>query len=110
VALLKGEPTDADAGLNRGPGGRRLRAVDNGDDLFGDDDEDGGSRQRGRELGGEGDLDELDFEEAPADDDEHMNVDDKEDEEAKELEVGLNICVPALPVAQDRKFASFRNA
>lgn len=77
-----------------GPGGRRLRTVDNGGGggLFGDDDdEDGGGRgrKRSRELGAEGDLDELDFEEDFADDEEKVEA-DGEDEEAKEVEVRRN--------------------
>ena len=56
--------------------------------LFGDDDDEGDSKRRvKRELGAEGDLDELDFEETFADDEDKMEHDDKEDEEAKELEV-----------------------
>lgn len=74
-----------------GPGGRRLRTVDTGG-LFGDDDddEDGGSgrRRRGRELGAEGDLDELDFEEDFADDEEKVEA-DGDDEEAKDVEVRI---------------------
>lgn len=70
-----------------GPGGRKLKAVDSGSqDLFGDDDEEGGSGRKKREYGQEGDLDELDFEEEPQDDEEKMEP-DAEDEEAKELEV-----------------------
>ncbi|EIN10618.1 hypothetical protein PUNSTDRAFT_51226 [Punctularia strigosozonata HHB-11173 SS5] len=76
-----------------GPGGRKLRAVDREDPtLFGGDDEVDGDhwkRKRDKELGGEGDLDELDFEETFADDEEKMDADDKEDEEAKELEERL---------------------
>jgi len=57
--------------------------------LFGDDDEDEDSkyanRRRERELGGEGDADELDFEEDFADDDEKY-PEDNQDDEAKELE------------------------
>ncbi|KAH8105815.1 hypothetical protein BXZ70DRAFT_1004124 [Cristinia sonorae] len=74
-----------------GPGGRRLRTVDSGGGgLFGDDDdEDGGrARQRQRELGADGDLDELDFEEDFADDEEKVEA-DGEDEEAKEAEERL---------------------
>ena len=76
-------------GQSLGPGGRRLRTVDSGNaGLFGDDDEEGDSKRRvKRELGAEGDLDELDFEETFADDEDKMEHDDKEDEEAKELEV-----------------------
>ncbi|KAH9936959.1 hypothetical protein B0H21DRAFT_894160 [Amylocystis lapponica] len=77
-----------------GPGGRRLKTVDNGTaGLFGDDDDDdeGGGRKRKmeRQLGAEGDMDELDFEEGFADDEEKMEPDDQEDEEAKELEERL---------------------
>lgn len=70
------------AGPSLGPGGRRLRAVDSGGDLFGDDD----SMSVKKEDGAEGDLEELDFEEDFADDDEKMNINENEDEEAKELE------------------------
>lgn len=76
-----------------GPGGRRLKMVDNGGaGLFGDDDDDddeNGIRKRRvkRELGAEGDMDELDFEETFADDEEKMEPEDQEDEEAKEMEV-----------------------
>ncbi len=77
------------ASTSLGPGGRKLRTVDNGpSELFGDDDEDGGDSKRKtkRELGAEGDLDELDFEDTFADDEEKMDLDDKEDDETKELE------------------------
>lgn len=68
-------------------GGRKLKAVDSGMNLFGEDDEDeGAKRRKQREYGGEGDLDENAYEEDFADDEEQMNVDDN-DEEAKELEV-----------------------
>ena len=75
-----------------GPGGRRLKTVDNGmNGLFGDDDDDdegeGRKRRMKRELGAEGDFDEIDFEETFEDDEEKMEPDDREDEEAKELEV-----------------------
>ena len=78
-----------------GPGGRRLRTVDSGGGggLFGDDDDGDGEgggggrrRRRSRELGQEGDLDELDFEEDFADDEEKVEA-DGEDEDAKEAEV-----------------------
>ena len=76
------------AGQSYGPGGRRLKAVDSGADLFGDDDEDGvdTKRRKRREYGQEGDLDELDFEDDVQDDDDKMEP-DVDDEEAKELEV-----------------------
>ncbi|OJT03740.1 Transcription initiation factor IIF subunit alpha [Trametes pubescens] len=80
------------ASTSLGPGGRKLRTVDNGpSELFGDDDEDGGDSKRKtkRELGAEGDLDELDFEDTFADDEEKMDLDDKEDDETKELEERL---------------------
>lgn len=62
--------------------------------LFGDDDEEGvdSKRRVKRELGAEGFLDELDFEETFADDEDRMEHDDKEDEEAKELEVCSFFC------------------
>ncbi|KAG7096958.1 hypothetical protein E1B28_004355 [Marasmius oreades] len=76
-------------GTSLGPGGRRLRAVDSGGGLFGDDDEDGDvKKRREREYGGEGDLDENVFEEEFADDEEKMDVDEN-DQEAKELEERL---------------------
>lgn len=82
-----------EAGTSRATGGRQLRAVNSGvDELFGDDEDDedaAARRRRQREMGHEGDLDELDFEEGFADDEENMDVDEKEDEEAKELEVRL---------------------
>ncbi|KAI0081800.1 Rap30/74 interaction domain-containing protein [Panus rudis PR-1116 ss-1] len=74
-----------------GPGGRKLRAVDSGGDLFGDDDdEDSGERKRKlkKELGAEGDVDELDFEEDFADDEEKVEG-EAEDEDAKEAEERL---------------------
>ncbi|KAF5389049.1 hypothetical protein D9757_004890 [Collybiopsis confluens] len=74
-----------------GPGGRRLRAVDSGaDNLFGEDDEESGAtKRRVREFGGEGDMDEVAYEEDFADDEEKMDVDDSADQEAKELEERL---------------------
>ncbi|OCH94079.1 hypothetical protein OBBRIDRAFT_789608 [Obba rivulosa] len=76
-----------------GPGGRRLKTVDSGmSGLFGDDDDEEGidhKRRTKRELGAEGDLDELDFEEDFADDEEKMEPDEQDDEEAKELEERL---------------------
>jgi transcription initiation factor TFIIF subunit alpha len=87
-------------GQSAGPGGRQLRAVNKGS-LFGDDDDDEESkfanRRRERELGGEGDADELDFEEDFADDDDKY-PEDNQDEEAKELEVCfLNVAIPRPP-------------
>ena len=67
-----------------------MRTVDSGpSDLFGDDEEDGvdSKRKIKRELGQEGFLDELDFEESFQDDEDKMEADDKEDDETKELEV-----------------------
>ena len=87
-AAASGSSLVHNAGQSLGPGGRKLRAVDSGpSDLFGDDDEGDSKRRVKRELGAEGDLDELDFEETFADDEEKMEADDKEDEETKELEV-----------------------
>ena len=81
-----------ESGQSAGPGGRQLRAVNKGS-LFGDDDDDDdelkfATRRRERELGGEGDADELDFEEDFADDDEKY-PEDNQDDEAKELEVRI---------------------
>ncbi|TFK55726.1 Rap30/74 interaction domain-containing protein [Heliocybe sulcata] len=78
-----------DAGTSLGPGGRRLRTVDSGMErgLFGDDDDDGDNRKRrAREYGGEGDQDEMDYEEIFQDDEEKPDVNEAEDEEAKEVE------------------------
>lgn len=86
---------------SRALGGRRLHTVDTGSrDLFGDDDDDeGGGARRARERarGAEGDLDEMEYEEDFADDDEQIEV-DPNDEEAKELEVHilLLICLQGL--------------
>ena len=74
-----------------------------GDEFFGDDDEEGGSGRKKREYGQEGDLDELDFEEDFADDEEKAEP-DAEDEEAKEIEVGR---LRGPPVSF---FADFRNS
>jgi len=66
--------------------------VDSGmSNLFGDaDDEDSGAkRQREKEYGGEGDFDEIVFEEDFADDDEKMDVAEADDEETKDLEERL---------------------
>lgn len=96
AALFKSERAGSSgpitASTSLGPGGRRLKTVDSGSaGLFGDDDEDGVDRKRKmeRELGAEGDLDELDFEETFQDDEEKMEPDDHDDEEAKELEERL---------------------
>lgn len=79
------------AGQSLGPGGRRLKAVDNRtNDIF-DDDDDGQPRRRKKEDDGEGDMDEMLFEEEFADDDEMEPV-DNDDEEAKEAEVDRYIC------------------
>lgn len=79
------------SGQSLGPGGRKLKTVDSGMDHLFEDDEDGGDgarRRRNRELGEEGDLDEQVYENDFADDEEHMEVDEN-DEEAKELEERL---------------------
>lgn len=94
------------AGTSLGPGGRKLRTVDSGpSELFGgDDDEDGGDSKRRakRENGAEGDLDELDFEDTFADDEEKMDLDDKEDDETKELEVCATVtCNVARQLTRD---------
>jgi transcription initiation factor TFIIF subunit alpha len=89
-AVPSGSSLVHSAGESLGPGGRKLKAVDSGiDGLFGDDDEDGvdSRKKMKKEYGAEGDLDELDFEEDFADDEEKAEP-DAEDEEAKEIEVG----------------------
>lgn len=69
------------------PGGRKLKAVDSGMDLFGDDEDDkDAKRRREKEYGGEGDMDEMVYEEDFADDDEKVEA-EGEDDEAKEIEV-----------------------
>lgn len=78
------------SGQSLGPGGRRLKTVDSGmRGLFEEDDEEGVDmkRRREKEYGGEGDLDEVEWEEDFADDDEAVDLDDTKDEEAKEIEV-----------------------
>ena len=70
-----------------GPGGRKLKAVDReGGGLFDDDDDSGARRRREKELGGEGDLEEQEYEEEFADDEEPTAIEGDE-EEAKETEV-----------------------
>ena len=86
-AAASGSSLVHNASQSLGPGGRRLKAVDSGGDLFGDDADEVDTKRRQRERGAEGDLDEVVYEEEFADDEEKMDVDDKEDEEAKELEV-----------------------
>ncbi|KAJ7129670.1 hypothetical protein C8R44DRAFT_777377 [Mycena epipterygia] len=79
------------AGQSLAPGGRKLKAVDSGmSNLFGDgDDEDGGAkRRREKEYGGEGDLDEITYEEDFADDEEKVDL-EAEDEETKDIEERL---------------------
>jgi hypothetical protein len=93
--LFKAEASGVDVDMDtafanhRTAGGRQYRAVDTGNtDLFGDDEDEDGGRRRNR-RGGDGDMDEVDFEEAFEDDEQTMEVDEKEDEEAKELEVSV---------------------
>ncbi|TBU32744.1 hypothetical protein BD311DRAFT_774930 [Dichomitus squalens] len=93
-AAASGSSLVHNASQSLGPGGKKLRTVDSGPGgLFGDgdDDDEGGDSKRRvkRELGAEGFLDELDFEETFADDEDKMEHDDKEDEETKELEERL---------------------
>jgi transcription initiation factor TFIIF subunit alpha len=96
AALLKSEASGSDglpgsmAGSSRG--GSRLRVVDSGtDDLFGGEDEDDAEarRRRAKELGRHGDIEEVDFEDVFEDDEQTMEVDEKEDDEAKDIEVGF---------------------
>ncbi|TFK75907.1 Rap30/74 interaction domain-containing protein [Pluteus cervinus] len=76
-------------GTSLGPGNRRLKAVDSGFDLFGEEEDESGQRKaKERERGGEGDMDEQLYEEDFADDDDKMEP-DPDDEEAKEIEERL---------------------
>ncbi|KAH9038849.1 Rap30/74 interaction domain-containing protein [Lactarius hengduanensis] len=90
-ALLKGESPEGSirGAESLGPGGRRLRTVVNGSaGLFGDEDEDGGSR--GRDLGQDADFDEVPYHEDFADDEEKVLPEDhQEDELEKEMEERL---------------------
>ena len=104
-----------ESGQSAGPGGRQLRAVNKGS-LFGDDDDDEeaklSSRRKERDLGGEGDADEVDFEDDFADDDEKY-PEDNQDDEAKELEVCVlhwNSGVPKLTRTQERIKKEYRKA
>lgn len=76
------------SGQSLGPGGRKLKTVDSGmDHLFEDgEDGDGSQKRKRKELGEDGDMDEQVYEEDFADDEEHMEM-DEDDEEAKEAEV-----------------------
>ena len=74
------------AGQSLGPGGRKLRTVDTGGDLFGDDETEDANRRK--ETGADGDIDEEVYEDDFADDEEKME-DDGDDEEARELEVRI---------------------
>jgi len=69
-----------------GPGGRKLKTVDSGVNQLFDEGEDGEGGGRRRELGGDGDMDEQVYEEDFADDEEPMEIEEKDDE-AKEIEV-----------------------
>jgi transcription initiation factor TFIIF subunit alpha len=75
----------ADAPQSLGPGGRKLKTVDSGMDGLFDEEEDKPTRRKKRHAG-EGDMDEMEYEEDFADDEEKVD-DDNDDEEAKELEV-----------------------
>ena len=98
LATIRGQTVSSGSSLvhnvghSLGPGGRRLRTVDAGDrGLFEEDDEEGVDgelkRRRDRERGQEGDLDEMEYEEDFADDDDKMEPEGINDEETKEIEV-----------------------
>ncbi|KAJ3728338.1 hypothetical protein C8R42DRAFT_693676 [Lentinula raphanica] len=75
-----------------GPRGRRLKAVDNGiDDTLEEDEEDSGvtAKRRAKESSGEGDVDEMVYDEYFTDDEEDMDVEKVQDQEAKDLELRL---------------------
>ncbi|KAF7352788.1 Transcription initiation factor IIF subunit alpha [Mycena venus] len=79
-----------ESGHSLGPNGRKLKTVDSGmNGLFGDEDEDGDAkRRREKEYGGDGDMDEIVYEEDFADDEEKMDL-EAEDEETKDIEERL---------------------
>ena len=117
-ALSGGSSLVHNAGRSLGPGGRKLKAVDSGrNNLFGDDDEDrDAKRRRDKEYGGEGDLDEMVYEEDFADDEEKMDVEDN-DEEAREIEVNnfslsffLSVVVHAIIFMQERLKREYKSA
>ena len=81
--------TGSEGPQSLGPGGRKLKTVDSGmDGLFEEDEDSKMKRKKQKEYGGEGDMDEMEYEEDFADDEEKVD-EDNEDEVAKELEVGL---------------------
>lgn len=80
------------SGQSLGPGGRKLKTVDSGMEHLYEDDDDGqeGRSRKKKELGEDGDMEEQVYEEDFADDDEHMQLDEN-DEEAKEAEVSFHV-------------------
>ena len=68
-------------------GGRLLRTVDKGQDLFGDDDDDEDSKRRVKMGGADGDFDEVEYEEDFADDEERLHQDGLNEDEEKEADV-----------------------
>jgi transcription initiation factor TFIIF subunit alpha len=92
LATLKAEAEGGHgaSGSSAAADGSMLKTVDSGGgDLFGDDDDEEGKMERKRrdkEMGGEGDMDEMEYEADFADDEEKIEM-DGEDEEAKEMEV-----------------------
>jgi transcription initiation factor TFIIF subunit alpha len=104
-------------GQSLGPGGRRLRTVNNGtNELFDDDDDPNSRRRRARDFGEDGDMDEQPYEEDFADDDEKYEEDNNDDEEAKELEVCIHldflflVFVQILSSSQERIKREYRSA
>lgn len=89
LATLKAESESNRASNFEGNG---LRTVDSGSmDLFGDDDDDEeklNKKRRMKELGADGDIDEMEYEADFADDEEKMEM-DGDDEETKEMEVSI---------------------
>jgi transcription initiation factor TFIIF subunit alpha len=95
-ALSGGSSIVYNAGQSLGPGGRKLKTVDSGaDGLFGDDEDEAAKKKKAKEYGGEGDLDEMLFEDDFADDEEKVE-EDNDDEEAKELEVTYFLMLLAM--------------
>src|SRR5882724_933120 len=81
LATLKAEAEGGHGynGASAAADGSTLKTVDNGGgDLFGDEDDEEArinKKRRDKELGGEGDIDEIEYEDDFADDEEKMEMD-----------------------------------
>ena len=92
LATLKAESQSRLGSAGPSSEGIGLQAVDNGPmDLFGDDDDEEeklNKRRRQKEMGGDGDMDEMEYEADFADDEEKVEA-DGDDEETKEMEASF---------------------